>query len=351
MMAIHPGSILKEELIERGISQKDFAKSIEMQPSHLNEIIKGKRPITKQVADKLEEALGIPSIDWVNLQTRFDYDTQQNEERLIEEKIAYDSFQEYNNIFDIKTLISSVGFSSPFYSEIIHFLQTALLIPEPARFSVQTNGFFKKSAKVGKDPRMIMTWILLAKYYAYSNDSELNYDDSKIDELIPQISSILHANVNTIENLKNKFLEYGILFGVVTKVDGASIDGFSFEYNGHPCIIVTTRYNKIDQLAFSVMHELGHIKNHDNEDRRINLEEYDHESPEEKAANNFAANALIPDSEWKSIPKVQLYPNQIQRLYTTWSKMKGYNKWIALGRISHETGMYKFRLDPSCKIS
>ena len=53
-MAIHPGSILKEELKERGISQKNFAKEIEMQPSHLNEIIKGKRSITKQVADKFE---------------------------------------------------------------------------------------------------------------------------------------------------------------------------------------------------------------------------------------------------------------------------------------------------------
>ena len=59
-MAIHPGSILKEELKERGISQKNFAKKIEMQPSHLNEIIKGKRSITKQVADKFEEVLGIP---------------------------------------------------------------------------------------------------------------------------------------------------------------------------------------------------------------------------------------------------------------------------------------------------
>ena len=66
-MAIHPGSILKEELVERGIPQKQFAKDIEMQPSHLCEIIKGKRSITKPVADKLEEILGIPSIDWVNL--------------------------------------------------------------------------------------------------------------------------------------------------------------------------------------------------------------------------------------------------------------------------------------------
>ena len=56
--------------------------------SHLSEIIKGKRSITKPVADKLEVILGIPSIEWVNLQTRFDYDTQKNEERQIAEQVC-----------------------------------------------------------------------------------------------------------------------------------------------------------------------------------------------------------------------------------------------------------------------
>ena len=98
------------------------------------------------------------------------------------------------------------------------------------------------------------------------------------------------------------------------------------------------------------MHELSHVKNHDNEDRRVNLEDYDHESLKEKAANAFAANALIPDSEWKKIPKVQLYPAQIQKLYTVWAQNNDYNKWIALGRISHETGIFKFRNDASRRI-
>ena len=108
LMAIHPGSILKEELIERSISQKDFAKMITMQPSHLSEIIKGKRSITKQVADKLEEVLGIPSIDWVNLQIGFDYKTQQNAERQIAETAAYNIIQEYSKFFNVKILEHSL---------------------------------------------------------------------------------------------------------------------------------------------------------------------------------------------------------------------------------------------------
>ena len=351
LMAIHPGSILKEELLERGISQKVFAGMIEMQPSHLSEIIKGKRSITKQVADKLEEVLGIPSIDWVKLQIRFDYDTKQNEERSIAETAAYQVYQEYNKIFDVKTLAARAGIGSSSYSGIISFFQERFVLPEPARLQSQTNGLFKKSAKVGKDPRMIMTWMLLAKQYAYTHSIENEYDESKLPELIPQLCSILHANVNTIQLLEERFAEYGILFGVVPKVDGASIDGYSFDYESHPCIIVTARFDRIDNLAFAVMHELGHIMNHDNEDCRVDLGDYNHESPEEKAANAFAADSLIPDEKWKTVPKVYPSSSAIQKLCNAWANDNGYNKWIVLGRIGHDTGMYKFKNDTSRKIS
>lgn len=73
-MAVSPGSILREELRERKIKQRELAEKIGMQPSHLSEIIRGKRDVTKRVADKLEKELGIPSIDWMRMQLAYDYD-------------------------------------------------------------------------------------------------------------------------------------------------------------------------------------------------------------------------------------------------------------------------------------
>lgn len=345
LMAIHPGSILKEELMERGISQKDFAKMILMQPSHLSEIIKGKRSITKPIADKLEEILGIPSIDWVNLQIGFDYKAGKNAERQVAETAAYNLVQEYSKFFDVKILEQRLGEVHSFCTETVKFLTTVFKLPEPGKLKLQTQGLFKKSAKVGKDPVKIMTWLLLAKQYAYSNSLKLSYDESRLDDLVPKISSILHKNEDTLRCLEETFAEYGILFGVVPKVKGASIDGYSFQYDGHPCIIVTGRYNRIDNLAFSVMHELGHVKSHDYDDFNVDIDDYDHQSPREKAANQFAANALIPETEWKTVPEVRLSASVIQRTCSTWAEKKGYNKWIALGRLSYQTGMYKFKTD------
>lgn len=72
-VATHPGSILKEELEARGITQKEFAKRIGILPPNLNDVLHGRRNVTKQLAMKLEEALGIPIQSWINLQSRYNY--------------------------------------------------------------------------------------------------------------------------------------------------------------------------------------------------------------------------------------------------------------------------------------
>lgn len=83
--ATHLGTILRYELEDREISQKDFAVMIDMQKSHLNELIKGKRPITKSISDKIEAALDISAVTLVNMQTKHEYDMKVIEQRGVEE--------------------------------------------------------------------------------------------------------------------------------------------------------------------------------------------------------------------------------------------------------------------------
>ena len=72
--AIHPGEILREELKERGIKQKDFAKTIGWQATHLNEFIKGKRNLNEDLAMRLESQLGIPFKTWMSLHSGYIYE-------------------------------------------------------------------------------------------------------------------------------------------------------------------------------------------------------------------------------------------------------------------------------------
>jgi HTH-type transcriptional regulator/antitoxin HigA len=67
-IATHPGTVLSKELISRCITQRKFAEIIEMQPTMLNEIIRGKRPITASIALSQEKALEISAEFWIRFQ-------------------------------------------------------------------------------------------------------------------------------------------------------------------------------------------------------------------------------------------------------------------------------------------
>lgn len=107
---VHPGEILKEELKERGLTQKTFAEQIGMRPSHLNELLRGKISVTMAIADKLQEALGIDSQSWMNLQTQYNYDMKALEENATTRKAATleVSIDDTTLLSDIKRAISLI---------------------------------------------------------------------------------------------------------------------------------------------------------------------------------------------------------------------------------------------------
>lgn len=79
--ATHPGKMIKDELKERGMTQKQLAEKTGIKPSVLSETINGKRSISLNMAVALEKVLDIPADMWMNLQTQFDLDSANIAER------------------------------------------------------------------------------------------------------------------------------------------------------------------------------------------------------------------------------------------------------------------------------
>lgn len=71
----HPGELIQDELTARGLSQLQLAKEIDVTPSFLNEIIKGKRSLNTELALLLEAALEIPAHIWLGLQADYNMQT------------------------------------------------------------------------------------------------------------------------------------------------------------------------------------------------------------------------------------------------------------------------------------
>ena len=69
---VHPGEVLRDELEEMGVSQSSLAEHIQVLPKMINEICRGKRGISAEMAVKLSRALGASPQFWLNLQNNWE---------------------------------------------------------------------------------------------------------------------------------------------------------------------------------------------------------------------------------------------------------------------------------------
>lgn len=68
-IATPPGMVVKEQLADRGISQKDFAARMDMSEKYVSKLINGDVQLTSDIAVKLELVIGIPAKFWSNLES------------------------------------------------------------------------------------------------------------------------------------------------------------------------------------------------------------------------------------------------------------------------------------------
>ena len=76
---IHPGEVLLEDfLTPLEVTQHRLAISIGVPPRRINEIVHGKRRITADTALRLARYFGTTDRFWLNLQTRYDLETEKD---------------------------------------------------------------------------------------------------------------------------------------------------------------------------------------------------------------------------------------------------------------------------------
>jgi antitoxin HigA-1 len=70
---IPPGEILHEEFLKpMGLSQNQLARAIDVPAGRVNDIVRGKRGITRDTAARLAVYFGTSPDLWINLQARYD---------------------------------------------------------------------------------------------------------------------------------------------------------------------------------------------------------------------------------------------------------------------------------------
>ena len=68
IIATPPGASIKEQLVDRGMNQKEFSERMGMSEKHISKLINGEVQLTPDVAERLELVLGVSAKFWNNLE-------------------------------------------------------------------------------------------------------------------------------------------------------------------------------------------------------------------------------------------------------------------------------------------
>ena len=86
-IAVHPGEVLQDVLDRNKISQSALARHIKVDPSKINEICRGRRGVSAEMAIRLSRAFGTDKYFWFDLQKQWEL-SQVDEEQIKIKKMA-----------------------------------------------------------------------------------------------------------------------------------------------------------------------------------------------------------------------------------------------------------------------
>lgn len=330
---VSPGQIIKDELDERGWTQKDLAEIMGRPYQAINEIVRSTKQITPQTARELAQAFGTSPEFWLNLEMKYQLHKSPKEEK--EQKIARKSW--LYSFLPVKDLIKRNWINgsnniSELEKQICDFLDINSVDQLP---TLSVN--FRQSIARSPEEAPAVAWVKRVEQLIVGQEVN-EYDQSKIDDIIQGMKTLMNdaGRVAEVPGLLN---EYGIYFIIVPHLPKTYLDGASFELNGHPIIAMTLRYDRIDSFWFTLLHELAHIAlGHEG-----HLDYFDsgNEDVFEQEANKLASEWLIDQVALEEFINISL-PHVSKDEVIAFSKRQNIHPGIVLGQL-HKRGIVPYK--------
>ncbi|MHB8336765.1 MAG: ImmA/IrrE family metallo-endopeptidase [Ignavibacteriaceae bacterium] len=332
-----PGDTIQETIDKIGMNQYELAERLGKNVKNVNQIIKGKEPITTSTAIALEKVLGIPADFWIERDRQYQKGLAEIEfDEYLEECKDWTKHFPVSNMTKLgwipesknpielsKSMLNYFGIASPEQWNTLYISKAAKVT-------------FKISLAHTSEPEAISVWLRQGEIEAKKLQvKEFNKELFKKNLEIIKELSFLHPS-NFKERLQKLCSETGAAVVYTPNIPKATISGATrWIFNTTvPLIQLSGRYKTNDHFWFTFFHEAGHILLHGKKD--VFLEDVTgHKIDQEKEteADRFASKFLIPDLQFQQL--LQLKP------YSKSSILEFANKYhihpaIIVGRLQHE---------------
>lgn len=329
--AIHPGVTIEETLATLGITQHKLAKRMGRPKQAVCDIINGKKAITPETALQLERVLGVPASFWNirEAQYRDALARQQEKEHLVSQQVWASKFPiaemvrrkwlscSEDAVARIRALLNFFGVASPDdYEKYWENYRVAF-----------------RCADATRNREAITVWLRAGEIAARGIASN-DYDESRFQEALRVCRSLTKTNPAVFApSVQKSCAEAGVAVVFIPELKGVPISGATRWLTPRKALVqLSLRYKTTDSLWFSFFHEAGHILRHPK--KAIFLDETNPpDTPEEREANNFAANFLIASDEYQAFRETGVFN---KASIVSFANRIGVAPGIVLGRLQHE---------------
>ena len=293
-----PGESIQENIDFIGMSQAELAERLGRSVPKLNELIKGKAPITKDTAVKLEYVLGIPASFWLNLERQY------QEELMKIEKLEFlENCKNWLTGFPL-TQLKAMNLlpETSVKAEIAEYLLKFFRVASPNEWTsiyTEESLAFKIELKHTTDPKAISTWLRIGELQA-EQLTLAPFDKKLLTDALPNLQEIAYQQpADWLLQIQKVCASFGLAVVYSPCLSKAPIYGAArwIKNKSLPLIQITDRKKDYNAFWFSFYHELAHIRYHKKSDIFIDgLTEITPDEEKEKEADDFAARMLIKDS-------------------------------------------------------
>ncbi len=294
-----PGDTIQEHIDHIGMPQAELAERLGRSIPKLNELIKGKAPITKETAIKLEYVLGVPASFWLTVERQYQDELLEiGQLEHLEQCIAWAEGFPLSVMKKIG-VVPNTRNKPELADSLLKFFRVA----SPQQWTNIYEGTslaFKIELKHTAEPQAISVWLRLGELQA-EHINVATFDKKEIRHNLAQIQTISYNHSdNWLGELQGICAACGVALVYTPCIAKAPIYGATrwIKNNTIPLIQVTDRQKDYNAFWFTFYHELAHILYHGKKEIFIDgLESIKPDKAKENEADAFAARMLLSEKE------------------------------------------------------
>ncbi len=331
-IATPPGATIKEQLNDRGMSQKEFAARMDMSEKHISRLINGDVQLTPETSVKLEMVLGVPAKFWNNLEAIY-------REKLIkaEAENAMDADVEIAKQFPYSEMAKFgwVPKTREAKEKVVNLRRYFEVVNLSILGSAQiTRIACRRLAITEKSDLALMAWAQEAKIRARGiQTAPINVNG--LISAMPELRKMTALSPKEFcPKIKKCLADCGVALVFLPHLKGSFLQGASFMDGNKIVVGLTARGKYADKFWFSLFHELAHIVlGHVGQPNEISEED-------EKAADKWSGDTLIISEAFEVFRKDRDYS---ERSVLQFAKEQEIAPGIVVGRMQME-GMIRYNM-------